>query len=464
MALIASISGIRGTLGGKSGDNLTPVDIVRFTAAYGTWVKQQNYTSRTIVIGRDARTSGPLVQQLVTATLCALGFEVIDGGLITTPTVEMAVTHLEAAGGIVITASHNPAEWNALKLLSRYGEFLLPGQAAAVLDLYHSGECSWVPVSQLGQERNHNGLLDIHLDYILGLELVNVEAIRAADFHVAIDAVNSVGGIALPRLLEKLGVTRVSGLYCTPNGDFPHNPEPLREHLGDICSYVVRQGAHVGFVVDPDVDRLAIIDEKGELIGEEYTLVAVADYVLRHHPGPTVSNLSSSRALRDLSRQYGQPYTAAAVGEVNVVTEMKRTGAVIGGEGNGGVILPGLHYGRDALVGIALFLSHLATSGQTVSRLRAALPEYHMAKLKADLPVGVDLEALMNAVAAQYPQAEINRIDGVKLDLPQGWIHLRKSNTEPIVRIYSEAASPGEAQALAQGCKDLLLAAVRVSS
>lgn len=459
MALIASISGIRGTIGGQTGDNLTPLDIVRFAAAYGTWLLQQQYASRTVVIGRDARVSGPLVHNLVASTLCALGFKVIDGGLITTPTVEMAVPHLQACGGIVITASHNPGNWNALKLLNRYGEFLGPGQAAAVLDLYHTGDYPWVPVEQLGQEVNHDQLLDIHIDHIINLDLVDVAAISAANLHVAVDAVNSVGGIALPRLLRRLGVQRITELYCTPNGDFPHNPEPLKEHLGDICSLVARERADVGFVVDPDVDRLAIIDETGNLIGEEYTLVAVADYVLKRRPGPTVSNLSSSRALRDLTARHNQAYTAAAVGEVNVVIEMKRTQAVIGGEGNGGIIFPELHYGRDALVGVALFLSHLATSKQTVSQLRAALPEYHMAKLKADLPAGLPLDSLMDHVASLYPQAAVNRIDGVKLDLPDGWIHLRKSNTEPIVRIYSEAATPEAALQLAQTCKDQLLAA-----
>lgn len=455
MTLIKSISGIRGTIGGVVGEGLNPLDIARFTAAYARQIRaNKTTTSNTIVVGRDARISGQMVSQLVTGTLLGMGFDVVDLGLATTPTTELAVTMEGAAGGIILTASHNPRQWNALKLLNEKGEFLNAAQGEEILKFAETDDFSFAEVDQVGKLRYDDSYTQKHIDHVLSLELVDVEAIRAARFRVAIDCVNSVGGIVLPALLKALGVEQVEQLYCEPNGQFPHNPEPLPEHLTEIAS-VMRQGkADVGFVVDPDVDRLAIISEDGSMFGEEYTLVAVADYVLQHTPGNTVSNLSSTRALRDVARTYGCEYNAAAVGEVNVVAQMKATQAVIGGEGNGGVIYPASHYGRDALVGIGLFLSLLAKSGKKVSELRKTYPEYYISKNKIELTPQIDVDALLVAIKQKYAAFEVNDIDGVKIDYPEGWVHLRKSNTEPIIRIYSEAGTMASAEALAQQIKD----------
>jgi len=449
MTLIKSISGIRGTIGGAQGENLTPIDAVMYGAAYGTWVKKQiDKESYRVVVGRDARLSGNMIQQLVINTLVGLGIDVINLDLSTTPTVEMAVVMEKADGGIILTASHNPKQWNALKLLNAKGEFLDAAAGQEILDIAQGANMLFATVDNLGKVTTNDAYIDLHIDEILALDLVNVKAIKAANFKVVVDAVNSTGGIAIPLLLEALGVHPVK-LFCTPNGEFPHNPEPLKEHLGDLMHEVVSQGADFGIVVDPDVDRLAFVDEKGEMFGEEYTLVAVADYVLTHRPGNTVSNMSSSRALRDITNKHKGSYTASAVGEVNVVQMMKDTHAVIGGEGNGGIIYPELHYGRDSLVGVALFLSHLAEQKMTVSALRASYPSYFMSKQKIALTPQIDVDAILEKMADTYKAEEITTIDGVKIDFESNWVHLRKSNTEPIIRIYTEAVSQIKADELA---------------
>lgn len=449
MTLIKSISGIRGTIGGFQGDNLTPLDAVKYASAYGSWVKtQRDKENYRVVVGRDARISGPMMQQLVMNTLIGLGIDVIDLGLSTTPTVEMAVTMEHADGGIILTASHNPKQWNALKLLNKKGEFLDAAAGQEILDLAEAGTISFAEVDDLGAIHRNDAYIDMHIDEILDLELVDTELIKKAGFKVVVDGVNSTGGIAVPLLLEALGVRPVK-LFCTPNGEFPHNPEPLKEHLTDLMKAVVDEGADFGLVVDPDVDRLAFVDENGEMFGEEYTLVAVADYILKHNKGNTVSNMSSSRALRDVTEKHGGVYTASAVGEVNVVAAMKETKAVIGGEGNGGIIYPELHYGRDSLVGIALFLSHLAEKNMPVSTLRASYPSYFMSKKKIQLTPELDVDAILKSFETTYASEEIKTIDGVKIDFPENWVHLRKSNTEPIIRIYTEAKSQQEADALA---------------
>lgn len=439
--MIKSISGIRGEIGGPAGSGLTPLDIVKFVSAYSTWLKRENPIARTVVVGRDARISGQMVRNVVCGTLMGMGIDVIDIGLASTPTTELAVTWLKADGGLILTASHNPRHWNALKLLNRNGEFLSATDGNEVLAIAEAEDFNYADVDNLGSYSENHDMNRRHIDAVLAMRLVDVEAIRNAGLSVAIDCVNSVGGIILPELLERLGVRNVRKLYCEPTGDFQHNPEPLEKNLGDIMELMREGGFDVAFVVDPDVDRLAFIDENGAMYGEEYTLVTVADYVLSKTPGNTVSNLSSTRALRDVTRQYGAEYSAAAVGEVNVVTKMKETGAVIGGEGNGGVIYPELHYGRDALVGIALFLSHLAHQGKKVSELKKKYPLYYIAKNRIDLRPDTDVDAILNKVIGIYAKEEINDIDGVKIDFPDKWVHLRKSNTEPIIRVYSEASS-----------------------
>ncbi len=449
MSLIKSISGIRGTIGGKVDDNLTPVDVVKFTAAFGTWLqKTQNKKDLTLVIGRDARISGAMVNSLVTATLQGLGINVVDLGLSTTPTVEVMVPELKADGGIILTASHNPKQWNALKLLNEKGEFISGKDGAEMLEIAEKEDFNFAEVDDLGKYETKTDAFDIHIQKILDLPMVDADAVKSKKFKVVLDAVNSTGGISLPPLLEKLGCEVVK-LYCEPNGQFPHNPEPLKEHLTDICDLIKKEGADVGIVVDPDVDRLALIDENGEMFGEEYTLVAVADYLLRHKKGVAISNLSSSRALRDVARNLDSEYFASAVGEVNVVTLMKVKNAVIGGEGNGGIIYPDLHYGRDSLVGVALFLTHLAKENKTVSELRATYPAYYMGKKKIELTPEIDVDALLVKMQEEYKNEEISTIDGVKIDFPENWVHLRKSNTEPIIRIYTEAFSQQEADELA---------------
>ena len=451
MTLIKSISGIRGTIGGPVGDGFNPLDIVRFTAAYATQIKSTKKTDSTkIVVGRDARISGEMVNQLVIGTLLGMGFDVVNIGLATTPTTEIAVTIENASGGIILTASHNPKQWNALKLLNERGEFLNATEGENVLKIAAEETFEFSQVDELGKLSEDFSYTKKHIDSVLALELVDVEAIKMADFSVAVDCVNSVGGFVIPELLEALGVKKIEKLYCEPNGQFPHNPEPLPEHLTEISALMQSGKADVGFVVDPDVDRLAIICEDGSMFGEEYTLVSIADYVLQHTPGNTVSNLSSTRALRDVTNKYNCKYTAAAVGEVNVVTAMKSTNAVIGGEGNGGVIYPASHYGRDALVGIALFLTHLAKSKLSVSALRKTYPEYYISKNKIQLTPSIDVDAVLSAVKKAYAQYEVNDIDGVKIDFPIGWVHLRKSNTEPIIRIYSEAGTAEQADAFAK--------------
>ena len=447
MSLIKSISGIRGTIGGKAGEGLNPLDIVKFTAAYATFIrKTSTVKSNKIVVGRDARISGEMVLHTVTGTLIGMGFDVINIGLATTPTTELAVTMEKACGGIILTASHNPKQWNALKLLNEKGEFLNAAEGEEVLTIAANEDFSFVEVDQLGKVFERADYTQKHIENVLSLDLVDKDAIANAGFRVAIDCVNSVGGIAIPALLEALGVKKIEKLYCDPNGHFPHNPEPLPEHLTDIADLLKKGNADVGFVVDPDVDRLAIICENGNMFGEEYTLVAVADYVLSHTPGNTVSNLSSSRALRDVTRAHGQQYNAAAVGEVNVVAKMKETNAIIGGEGNGGVIYPASHYGRDALVGIALFLTYLAKSGKKVSEIKASFPPYAIAKQKIQLTPEINVDALLNAVKTKYAQYDITDIDGVKIDFPDKWVHLRKSNTEPIIRVYAEAKDTDTAE------------------
>lgn len=456
MTLIKSISGIRGTLGGPAGENLTPLDIIQFAAAYATWLRHQSSAGPyKVVLGRDARPSGPSVQALVQHSLLASGIDVVDLGLATTPTVEMAVGRENAQGGIIITASHNPVEWNALKLLNNAGEFLSDQEGQELLRLIEAQDYSFVPVHEMGSYAESLDSLQYHIDQILELPYINKEAIRQAKFKVAVDAVNSVGGLAIPRLLQELGV-QTEELYCKPSGAFPHNPEPLEEHLGDIMKAVPQRGCDLGIVVDPDVDRLALITEEGKMFGEEYSLVAAADYLLGHRQGPVVSNLSSSRALRDLAAQRGVAYHASAVGEVNVVQKMKDVQAVIGGEGNGGVILPELHYGRDALVGVALILSHLAESAKSLSALRSEYPSYFMAKNKAQLKPQLDVDQLLQEIAEEHSQEEVTRIDGVKIDFADSWVHLRKSNTEPIVRIYAEARSAEEAEKLGRRYVDIL--------
>jgi len=450
MTLIKSISGIRGTMGGPVGDGLNPLDIVRFTAAYATQIKKSKTTeSIKIVVGRDARISGEMVNQLVIGTLLGMGFDVVNIGLATTPTTELAVIMEKAAGGIILTASHNPKQWNALKLLNEKGEFLNALEGENVLKVAAEESFVFSQVDEIGTLTEDLSYTKKHIDSVLALDLVDVAAIKAAGFKVAIDCVNSVGGIVIPALLNALGVTNVEKLYCEPNGQFPHNPEPLPEHLTEISSVMTKVKADVGFVVDPDVDRLAIICEDGSMFGEEYTLVSIADYVLQHTPGNTVSNLSSTRALRDVTAKYGCTYTAAAVGEVNVVATMKTTHAVIGGEGNGGVIYPASHYGRDALVGIALFLTHLAKSKLTVSALRKTYPEYYISKNKIQLTPAINVDNILKIIKESYKQYEVNDIDGVKIDFPTGWVHLRKSNTEPIIRIYSEARTREQAEGFA---------------
>ena len=449
MTLIKSISGIRGTIGGFQGENLTPIDAVKYAAAYGSWLKQQREKNDyTVVVGRDARISGNMMQQLVMNTLIGLGIHVVDLDLSTTPTVEIAVMLEHADGGIILTASHNPKQWNALKLLNHKGEFLDANEGQKILDIVDNENINFSEVDDLGKITSNQAYIDLHIDEILDLPLVDVEAIKKAKFKVVVDGVNSTGGIAVPALLEALGVEPVK-LYCDPTGEFPHNPEPLKEHLGDLMNRVVDERADFGIVVDPDVDRLAFVDENGGMFGEEYTLVAVADYVLQHTPGNTVSNMSSSRALRDITEKRNGKYTASAVGEVNVVVKMKETNAVIGGEGNGGIIYPELHYGRDSLVGIALFLSYLADLRISVSSLRKTYTSYFMSKKKIQLTPQLDVDKLLKAIELKYADEEINNIDGVKIDFDDNWVHLRKSNTEPIIRIYTEAKSQEEADLLA---------------
>ena len=450
MTLIKSISGIRGTIGGTPEEGLNPLAIVKFVAAYATFIrKNTKITTNKIVVGRDARISGPMVKQVVLGTLTGMGFDVVDIDLATTPTTELAVTMEGACGGIILTASHNPKQWNALKLLNEKGEFLNAAEGAEVLALAEKEDFQFADVDHLGKVITDTSYIQKHIDAVLKLDLVDVDAIRAANFKVAVDCVNSVGGIAIPALLKALGVEQIVELNCEPTGHFAHNPEPLPENLTAISELIKKERADVGFVVDPDVDRLAIVCENGEMFVEEYTLVAVADYVLSHTPGNTVSNLSSSRALRDVTRRYaGCEYNASAVGEVNVVAKMKATHAIIGGEGNGGVIYPASHYGRDALVGIALFLSHLAKKNMRVSELRSTYPTYYISKQKVQLTPEINVDAILSKVKEQFAAYDITDIDGVKIDFPDKWVHLRKSNTEPIIRIYSEAHTMQEAEGL----------------
>jgi len=449
MTLIKSISGIRGTIGGQTGDNLTPIDAVKFASAYGVWLKQQrNKENYKVVVGRDARISGEMIQNLVMNTLVGLGIHVIDIGLSTTPTVEVAVPMEHADGGIILTASHNPKQWNALKLLNDKGEFLNGEEGAKILTIADSDTMYFNDIDSLGKITINDAYIDMHIDEVLNLDLVNVEAIKKERFKVVVDGVNSTGGIAIPKLLDRLGVDTIE-LYCEPNGHFPHNPEPLKEHLTDLSRMVADKRADFGIVVDPDVDRLAFVDEKGEMFGEEYTLVACTDYVLSKTPGNTVSNMSSTRALRDITEKHNGTYEASAVGEVNVVELMKKNRAVIGGEGNGGIIYPELHYGRDALVGVALFLSLLSEKNMKVSVLRASYPNYFMSKKKIQLTPELDVDAILVAMEKRYSNEQLTTIDGVKIDFSESWIHLRKSNTEPIIRVYTEAPSQEEADTLA---------------
>lgn len=451
MTLIKSISGIRGTIGGKPSENLTPLDAVKFAAAYGSWLKNRNQGKRIkVVIGRDARISGEMIQQLVMNTLVGLGIDLVDLGLSTTPTVEIAVPMEKAEGGIILTASHNPKQWNALKLLNEKGEFLSGKDGAEILEMAESAEFDFAEVDSLGNIIRADHYITTHIEEVVKLPLVDAKLISEANLTVAVDAVNSTGGIAIPALLKRLGVNVIE-LYCDPNGHFPHNPEPLKEHLTEICELVKREKADLGVVVDPDVDRLAFIAEDGEMFGEEYTLVACADYVLSKTAGNTVSNLSSSRALRDITEKHGGSYRASAVGEVNVVELMKETNAIIGGEGNGGIIYPELHYGRDSLVGVALFLTYLAEKKMKVSEIRKSFPAYFMSKNKIELTPELDVDEILSQVGEKYKGEEISTIDGVKIDFENHWIHLRKSNTEPIIRIYTEAQSQEKADAAAEG-------------
>lgn len=457
MSLIKSISGIRGTIGGRPGEGLSPVDIVKFTAAYAKFIRQNSPVgSNLIVVGRDARLSGEMVSGIVVSTLCSMGFDVVNIGLASTPTTEVAVVGEKADGGIIITASHNPTQWNALKLLNHNGEFLNDAEGRQVLATAEADDYLLAEVFDLGHEFVNNTYNRRHIEQVLALDLVDRDAIAAADFTVAVDAVNSVGGVVIPQLLRALGVKNVIELNCEANGRFAHTPEPIPENLTQISDLMKEGRADVGFVVDPDVDRLAIVMENGDMFVEEYTLVAVADYVLSHTPGSTVSNLSSSRALRDVTERHGCSYTASAVGEVNVTTEMKRTGAVIGGEGNGGVIYPAAHYGRDALVGVALFLTLMAKSGKKVTELKAGYPAYAIAKNKIELTPEIDVDAILAEVKRLYANEKITDIDGVKIDFERGWVHLRKSNTEPIIRIYSEAHTMDEADAMAADIKAVI--------
>ena len=451
MTLIKSISGIRGTIGGKVGENLTPVDAVKFAASYGTWLKRNsNNNELTVVVGRDARISGQIVQDLIVATLQSVGLNIIDVGLSTTPTVEMAVMLEKADGGIILTASHNPKQWNALKLLNEKGEFLNGEEGLMILDIAERDDFDFVGVDDLGSLKKDDTYIQQHIDKIMELALVNKSIIEKANFKVVVDAVNSTGGISIPQMLRALGVTDIVELYCTPNGDFPHNPEPLKENLTEISELVVKEKADFGVVVDPDVDRLAIISEDGEMFGEEYTLVAVADYVLSKVKGNTVSNLSSSRALRDVTEKHGGNHQASAVGEVNVVQLMKDTDCVIGGEGNGGIIYPELHYGRDSLVGVALFLSLLAEKNISCSKLRAGYPSYFMSKNKVQLTPEIDVDKVLSEIENKYKSEEVSTVDGVKIDFEDKWVHMRKSNTEPIIRIYTEAQTQKDADKLAE--------------
>ena len=449
MTLIKSISGIRGTIGGKTGDGLNPLAIVKFTAAYATFIRNHTQaTSNRIVVGRDARLSGEMVKSIVTGTLTGMGFDVVDIGMATTPTTAIAVVMEKACGGIILTASHNPKQWNALKLLNAKGEFVNEAEGNEILKIAETENFTFAGIDSLGKTIVDNRYKERHIESILNLELVDTEAIKAANFRIAIDCVNSVGGIVLPDLLYALGIKGILKLHCNPHGNFSHNPEPLPEHLTEISNLMIQGKADVGFVVDPDVDRLAIICENGQFFGEEYTLVAISDYVLSHTPGNTVSNLSSTRALRDITQKHGGRYEAAAVGEVNVVAKMKEINAVIGGEGNGGIIYPASHYGRDALVGIALFLTHLAKSEMRTSELRATYPSYFISKQRVELTPDIDVDNILSKVKEKFSGYDITDIDGVKIDFPDKWVHLRKSNTEPIIRVYSEARSMKEAQDL----------------
>lgn len=449
MSLIKSISGIRGTIGGKVGEGLTPIDVVKFASAYGAWVLEKTGNAK-VIIGRDARLSGDMVSRLVSATLQGMGIHVVDLGLSTTPTVEFAVPLEKAGGGIILTASHNPIQWNALKLLNSKGEFISDAEGKDILQKAENEDFSFAEVKKLGAYTFVDDYIDRHIQHVLDLELVDVEAIKARNFKIVVDAVNSTGGIAVPKLLRALGVEVIEEMFCTPDGHFPHNPEPLPENLRDISQKLEKGSFDLGIVVDPDVDRLAFITEDGSPFGEEYTLVAVADYVLSQTPGNTVSNLSSTKALRDVTEKRGGSYTAAAVGEVNVVNQMKAVDAVIGGEGNGGIIYPSSHYGRDALVGIGLFLTHLAKFGKTISRLRATYPSYYISKNKIELTPEINVDRILDAIKTKYQKHPINDIDGVKIEFEKEWVHLRKSNTEPIIRIYSESDSEATAEHLAK--------------
>jgi phosphomannomutase len=451
MTLITSISGIRGTLGGKTGEGLSPTDIVKFSLAYGSWLQNRNPDQRLkVLIGRDARVSGPVVNQMVTGTLQLMGIDVIDAGLVPTPTVGIGVREYQCHGGIIITASHNPKNWNALKLLNEKGEFLNAQQGQEMMSFADSEDTIFANVEKLGRCIQEENALEMHIEKVLDLDLVDTDAIAAADFHVVVDAVNSVGGIAVPMLLEALGVKRITELFCEPNGLFPHNPEPLPENLSIISEEIAKSNANVGFAVDPDADRLAIICNDGEMFGEEYTLVCVADYVLQHQQGNTVSNLSSTQALKDITLKHGGEYFPSAVGEINVVEKMKEVNAVIGGEGNGGVIYPPIHYGRDALTGIALFLSYLAKSKKTVVGLKKELPDYYISKHKIELSKGIDLGNILDAISLKYSKQLIDKTDGVKIHFNREWVHLRKSNTEPIIRIYAESDNEVKSEALAK--------------
>jgi len=463
MALIKSISGIRGTIGGEIDNNLTPLDLVKFTSAYSQWLKADvNHNKKLkVVLGRDARISGQMVENIVAGTLMGMGIDVINIELATTPTVELAVSHYNADGGIILTASHNPKQWNALKLLNNKGEFLNAADGETVLELASKSEMLFAPVDELGKVEVVNNFIDIHVQKVLDLKLVDIDAIKKANFKVAIDCVNSVGGIAIPAMLKALGVDNIIELYCTPNGEFPHNPEPLPEHLTEISELIKKQKADVGFVVDPDVDRLAIINEDGSMFGEEYTLVAVADYVLSNTPGNSVSNMSSTRALRMVTEKHKGNHTASAVGEVNVVAEMKKQNAVIGGEGNGGIIYPESHYGRDALVGIALFLSHLAKTKLKCSELRAKYPDMVISKNKIELTPEIDVDMILEEMKKDFSNERINDIDGVKIDFENEWVHLRKSNTEPIIRIYAESKDAQSADALANKIIDKIKSKIK---
>lgn len=458
MSLIKSISGIRGTIGGRPGEGLSPLDIVKFTAAYATYIaKTTTRKSNTIVVGRDARVSGKMLLEIVCGTLTGMGFDVINIEMASTPTTEIAVTSEGACGGLILTASHNPMQWNALKLLNEHGEFLTAEEGKEVLRMAEEKDFTFAPVEKLGQLFTNDTYNSKHINMVLALDLVDREAIEAANFTVAVDAVNSVGGVIIPQLLRALGVKNILTINCDPTGHFAHNPEPLPENLTAISTLVKDTGADLGIVVDPDVDRLALVKDGGEMFGEEYTLVSIADYILRRTPGPTVSNLSSTRALREVTEDLGCTYTASAVGEVNVITEMKRTNAVIGGEGNGGVIYPELHYGRDALVGVALFLTMMAKSGKKASEIRADLPEYKMYKTKVQLTPDLDVDALLEKVKAKFAGEKITDIDGVKIDFADKWVHLRRSNTEPIIRVYSEARTAAGATKIANDVKQIIL-------